>query len=235
MQLYIIRHAQSVANAEPDHRKHPADPALTDIGQVQAKRLADYLKTGYEDVPRKITGYRFTHMLVSPMLRTLQTATPIREVYRSIPAMVRVDIHEHGGAVAWKNGGYINEYGLTRAQMQERFPLFELPDEVRDDGWWHNGHGLETRRECQGRAQVIAADLLKRAQNGSSYSPEQLALVIHGTLIDDLIHAILDIEGDSYYYFHYNTAITRIDYINGCPVLRYTNRVDHLPTDMLTH
>jgi len=235
MQLYIIRHAQSVSNAEPDYRKHPADPALTDTGQAQAKRLAEHLKNGYEQRRANITGYRFTHMLVSPMLRTLQTAAPIREVYRQISAAVRVDIHEHGGAVAWKSGGYINEYGLTRAQMQAQFPLFDLPETVREDGWWHNGHGMESRAECRSRARIIAADLLARAQNGSPHSPERLAVVIHGTLIDDLIHAILDIEGDSYYYFHYNTAITRIDYVKGCPVLRYTNYVDHLPEEMLTY
>jgi len=234
MQLYIIRHAQSESNAEPNYRKHPADPALTEIGQEQASLLGQYLQKGYED--ELSMGFRFTHMLISPMLRTLQTAAPVREVYRNIPANVRVDIHEHGGAVRWSSGGYVNEYGLTRAKMSEMFPTYELPPEVREDGWWHNGHGLESRQECRDRAEIIAADLLSRARDlAESRKTESVALVIHGTLINDLIHAIFGLKNDNYYYFHYNTAITRIDYVDGCPVMRYTNRVDHLPRDLYTH
>lgn len=234
MQLYIIRHAQSESNAEPNHRKHPADPALTEIGQKQAALLAEYLQKGKEDELTK--GFRFTHMLISPMLRTLQTAAPVREVYSSIPAAVRVDIHEHGGAVRWSASGYVNEYGLPRAKMSELFPTYELPAEVREDGWWHNGHGLETRQECKARAEIIAADLLTRAHDlAKRGKKEALALVIHGTLIDDLIHSILGLKDDSYYYFNYNTAINRIDYVDGCPVLRYSNRVDHLPRELYTH
>ena len=46
MQLYIIRHAQSVNNALDDQRYRVSDPLLTEVGHRQAAMLAEHLAHG---------------------------------------------------------------------------------------------------------------------------------------------------------------------------------------------
>ena len=41
MELFIIRHGQSVNNALEDQTKRKKDPALTSTGEQQAQELAD--------------------------------------------------------------------------------------------------------------------------------------------------------------------------------------------------
>ena len=65
---------------------------------------------------------------------------------------------------------------------------------------------------------------------------ERIALVSHGTFLDTLIRALLELPPDHRaYYSHYNTAITRIDFLpNGYLILRYTNRIQHLMPELIT-
>jgi hypothetical protein len=37
-----------------------------------------------------------------------------------------------------------------------------------------------------------------------------------------------------YFFSHYNTAVTRVDFTDKHMVLRYVNRIDHLPHDMIS-
>ena len=84
MELYLIRHAQSENNAQPEEQR-VEDPALTAMGRRQAGLLADW-----------ITSLNLTRLITSPFLRTLETTEAIRQATRLTPE-VRVQLHEQGG------------------------------------------------------------------------------------------------------------------------------------------
>ena len=46
MELYIVRHAQSINNALTDMKDRVMDPTLTDLGQRQAQAIAEHLASG---------------------------------------------------------------------------------------------------------------------------------------------------------------------------------------------
>ena len=221
MQLYIIRHGQSLNNTRSDPEQWVIDTPLTETGERQAALLARHLA---ED-----EAYGITRLYCSPMRRALQTTRPLMAALDLSPE-VWVAIHEHGGVVSQKNGRVTNHPGLSRRAMSEDFPGYRLPNEVTDSGWWRRAEGIEPLAACYDRACTVAAALAERADRA-----ETVALVTHGTFADRLIKAILDQPGDSgHFYAHYNTAITRIDYEAGRPALRYSNRVAHLPPDLVT-
>jgi probable phosphoglycerate mutase len=99
MRLYVVRHGQTLANAE--HRYLGSlDPALTDIGREQATALR-------LELPDSIDG-----IVVSPLLRARQTAEILN--YRS---HLPVEIIEH---FRERHVGVFE--GLTQAEAQQRHP-----------------------------------------------------------------------------------------------------------------
>ena len=86
--IYLIRHAQSAANAMPSHgglvTYRNADIPITELGQTQAASLAQWLR---EHTPQPDAVF------VSPYLRTQQTARPYLE-QSSLKAEVLHDLHE---------------------------------------------------------------------------------------------------------------------------------------------
>lgn len=63
MTIYLIRHAQSVGNVDGQTESH-ASIALTELGHLQAQQLLAQLP-------------KADHVIISPFLRTLQTAQPL--------------------------------------------------------------------------------------------------------------------------------------------------------------
>ncbi len=250
MELYLIRHGQSYNNAlldEPVSRVH--DPELTEIGKKQAQLLADYLALSMDkldvadqqDLPAA-SAYsehyisRFNKLYCSAMHRALQTAQPIAKVLQ-MNAHVWIDIHEHGG-VYLENEGAVKTYGgLTRSQITEQFPDYMLPDLITEDGWWLPTDEIEDLASCQGRA-IRVAETLRRWATEPETADDRVALVSHGTFIDSLIKAFTgNLPGREFYYNHWNTAVTRIDFFTGIREMRvrYINRVDHLTAELMTH
>ncbi len=251
MELYLIRHGQSYNNAlleqEPVARVH--DPELTEVGKKQAQLLADYLmcsmekldKEGELDLP-KASAYtehypsRINKLYCSAMHRALQTAQPLAKALK-MNAHVWIDIHEHGGVYLENEGAYTGHGGLTRSQITEEFPDYMLPDLITEDGWWLPTSAYEDLASCQGRA-IRVADTLRRWAKEPETADDCVALVSHGTFIDSLIKALTgSLPGSGFYFNHWNTAITRIDFFTTIREMRirYVNRVDHLPAELMTH
>ena len=235
MELFIIRHGQSINNALPEEHlsQRHKDPALTEIGEKQAECVAPFLAAGRHLTPgeRAAGGRRFDELYCSPMLRAMQTAEPIARELGMAPE-VWVDIHESGGIYLdhGGEGGVVGYPGQTRKEMQERFPGYELPMEVGEQGWWH--HGLEEQHWCHGRAIGVASALLERASED-----RRIGLVSHGGFMDALLKALgRQLPGNGLHYAHHNTAITRVGFApQGRINIHYMNRVDHLPTELLTY
>ena len=269
MILYLIRHGQSsnnqlgetvlTARGELDQDAYTrymntrvADPPLTEIGQRQAEKLADFLREArpkhrptHDDPPEdELRGTAVLNRLgisrsyCSPMLRTLQTSQPTATALGVNPE-VWVDLHEHGGVFdnSGPDGVAVGKRGLRRSEINDLFPGYAIPEaRISEGGWWFGEE--EDRPDCDARAIRVAARLREMARE---MGDERIAAVMHGTFMDSLIKAILGrLPGIDLHFSHYNTGITRIDYTQSWQdktplvLVRYTNRVDHLTPDLIT-
>ncbi|KXK19482.1 MAG: phosphoglycerate mutase family protein [Chloroflexi bacterium OLB15] len=249
MELYIIRHGQSVNNALPDDQPRVQDASLTELGQKQAERLAAYLADGRNRDPRysPATGHAeredeatfgITNLYCSPMHRALQTTLPVAAAVGLKPE-VWIDIHEHGGVYQATPDGIVGYTGRTRAQVASEFPDYVLPEGLTENGWWNAALGSEPYYTAAGRAIKVAAELKRRALEAPVQPdgrPTRIVMISHGTFIDALIKALLNqLPNRSFFYLQYNTGITRIDFVEKERLLlRYINRVPHLTPDMIS-
>lgn len=243
MRLYLIRHGQSVNNALFENGRYQQerqyDPDLTDTGRQQAKCVAQYLAESLDMPGQAAAPFDLTHLYCSAMTRALQTAQPISEAL-GIKPEVWVDIHEIGGLFLADEDGDLRGYpGLTRAEIHAKFPGYQLPATITDNGWWDVAQGAEKPPQFLSRAVRVALALQER-----STSDERIALVSHAGFMDALIKALLSqipTHPDLLFYTHYNTGITRIDFgesymaaIQNRLRLHYLNRVKHLPAELWT-
>ncbi len=247
MYLFLIRHGESTNNVLARLRldyddylsRRVPDPDLTETGRKQAELVARHLagsghpENGSNELATSGSlGYGIQRLYVSAMYRALLTAQPIATAL-NLPAEVHVGIHEHGGMFHGhpRTDDVVSFPGLTRAEMTEQFPGYVLPDGVSDQGWYSGGY--ETMDACDVRAQGVADELKARAAEADG---ETIAMVSHGTFVDRLLKALLDTPGNnSFYFYHYNTAISRIDFLDDDRrVLRYTNRTLHLEPEAVT-
>lgn len=228
MHVYLIRHAQSENNIlthETMHRRK-ADPDLTELGYRQRRQLADFLSNAPESDER---GFDITHLYTSPMYRSMLTAEPVAKALGLQPE-IWIDLYEKGGMFQRQNGHIKGFDGMARSAILKAFPDYQLPAAVSDSGWYDADMGMEPETHSFFRAIKVAKDLRER-----SHSSEVLGLVSHAGFLDVLLKAIFDQLPSRPYtmrYYHYNTAITRIDYQESRPILHYMNRVDHLPAAM---
>ncbi len=224
MRLYLIRHAESENNAlarESVHRRK-VDPGLTPLGYQQRDLLARHIVGAVGD------SCPMTHLYTSAMLRSLLTAKPVSEALGLAPA-VWLDLHELGGMYQSQNGEAIGFGGMTRAEISRDFPGYQLPEALTERGWYDASQGFEATERSVERAHAVAAKLREWQE-----SERVIALVSHAGFLNLLLQAI---HGDEPFragwrYYHNNTAITRIDYADGLPILHYMNRVDHLRADL---
>lgn len=251
MRVILIRHAQSANNvlAETDGDDYDLymatrnpEPPLTDLGHRQAALLAQQLSAAAaRTVPateRSVwmdRDHPISELYVSPMLRALQTTAPIAAALGLAP-QVWVDIHEHGGVFSGnpdKPNDVVSYPGLTCVEIAARFPTYQVHDGVGHDGWWNRGY--EEIEVCYARAQRVAADLSAMAADRPD---DTIALVTHGTFLDNLLHALIvpsEAYDDRVHFSSLNTAVSRVDFHEGGRVaLRYLNRIDHLPPDVIS-
>ena len=223
MQVYLIRHAQSENNVlthETMHRRK-AEPDLTELGYRQRQLLADFLA--------QADGLEMTHLYTSAMYRSMLTVEPVAKALGLQPE-VWVDLHEKGGMFQRRNGHVEGFQGMTRAAILKEFADYRLPAAVSERGWYDVDLGMEPETHSFFRAIKVAQGLRERG-----YTDDALGLVSHAGFLDVLLKAIFDqlpSRPHTMRYYHYNTAITRIDYRESGPALHYMNRVDHLPAAM---
>lgn len=251
MRLFIIRHGESQNNRLDaslefgdyvQQRFH--DPALTELGQLQAEAVARHLAEAtvaehhfWNREKKRGPGYGITRIYCSPMLRAMQTALPIARAL-DIQPEIMLSIHEHGGIFTGdpRDPESITGLpGMTRAEIEETFPGYAIPAEITENGWWRGGY--EDITDCYARAVRTVTTLREMAKTFDAEGREErVALVAHGTFIDGLIKAFLDqLPGESVFYVHYNTAITRIDlHPTGRHDIRYINRTEHFVPELFS-
>jgi broad specificity phosphatase PhoE len=234
MELFIIRHAQSTNNALDDPRNRVCDPSLTELGHRQAEIVAQYLANGMHPTPweksPRAQGWGITRLYCSPMWRALQTAQYIGQALGLAPE-VWVDIHERGGIYLDHGAEGVFGYpGKTRAEILTEFPSYILPNDITEQGWWHQP-GQENRSDFHERTSRVVKRL-----RGWAASDERIAMVTHGTFIDTLLKTLLN-QALNYdvYYHHLSTAISWIGFRNdGHLDVEYFNWVNHLPPELIS-
>ncbi len=167
-EIYLIRHAQSEANAalDLDDPTFYYDACITKLGEKQTLIAQNKLK--YID---------FDLMLCSPLTRTLQTFSlifPKPIVNTIILPLVREHL-DHSCDV-----------GRQPSILKKEFPHFYF-DEVKEF-WWNNNIPIDEK--AINRESIKDLDKrVKKFKNWINKRPEKrIALVSHGTFISRIIH-----------------------------------------------
>jgi 2,3-bisphosphoglycerate-dependent phosphoglycerate mutase len=246
MELYFIRHGQSVNNANwnnPDYPESP-DPALTEIGREQARLLAEFLGQHQALTNEKEWnvqnryGFGLTHVYTSLMERAAFTAAPIAQAL-DIPLIAWKEIHEEGGIYSRGDKAGIQDLpGRPRSFFMENFRTLTLPDDLDETGWWNRP--FETEEERQPRADQVFAELLARHRDQDGQPVHRVALVSHGGFFIRLLSAVLLLpwrqgaHGLRSWFLLNNCSISRFD-IRGTEIsVAYINRTDFLPDHLIT-
>ena len=247
MELYFIRHGQSINNVNwnnPDYVEHP-DPFLTEVGLEQANLLAKYLKEKQHVTNDKgwnnqnQYGFGFTHIYASLMERATATAAPTARALESVPFSAWIDIHEEGGIYARvAEDRFSGLPGHPRSFFKKNFPELNLPDQYDESGWWNRP--FESEEERQPRADKVLAELIARHGDKEGQPEERIAIVSHGGFFVRLISSMLKLpwrqaahDMKSWFLLN-NCSISRFDIRKGEIMISYINRTDHLPAHLIT-
>jgi 2,3-bisphosphoglycerate-dependent phosphoglycerate mutase len=239
MQLYLIRHAQSENNALWEQTGYSLgrsmDPELTDLGRSQAQYLARFLAKGNPnldviDDPHNRLGFGLTHLYSSLMVRAVATGCMIAEAL-DLPLLGWPDWHEGGGIYLEDEtiGDLIGYPGNDHAYFHTHYPNLILPQDVNDGGWWNRP--FEERPQRWERARRVLAELMDRHGDSS----DRVGVVMHGGFYNYFIKTLLGIEQNQEVWFVMsNAAITRIDFSAEEVRLIYQNRLDFMPSELLS-
>ena len=243
MRLYIIRHAHvtyrrgiSLASVPPEERSHLPDPPITELGRQQATLLGQHLSRTADPSDQAESrqvdrlGFAISRFYCSPMRRALQTAQPVAAAL-GLRAEIWLGLHELTGL--WHDEGDGRGArgfpGLTRAEVEEQFPDFVISPDFADDGWWNRPP--ETEAEYLPRLKRVAQNLRTMAMG----TDEHVAIVTHGTASNYILHGLLGSkEYEKIYFNHAHTGMSSLTIRENETTLRYQNRVEHLPDDLVT-
>jgi broad specificity phosphatase PhoE len=197
--IYLIRHGQTVWNAEGRFQGQ-TDSVLSDLGHRQAARLAGVLAR----VP-------LSAIYSSPLSRARRTAEVIANPH-GLPVVEVADLREIGMGV-WE--------GLTAAEITQRFgPVLEPR---RRNPEWVAPQGGETLTDV--RARSMRAMLAIAARHAGT----TVAVVAHGAVIKTVILTALDAPLTSYWRIRQeNAAMNILDLGGDQPRVRVINETVHL-------
>ncbi|MGF1513465.1 MAG: histidine phosphatase family protein [Elainellaceae cyanobacterium] len=167
LQLLLIRHAESVGNAEGRMVGQRHDP-LTALGRWQARRLGD-----------RLNHLSPVCIYASPLQRAAETAVILRQVLQAAqatapPILYRPDLQE------FQNGVFA---GLTWAEASERHP--QLCRRLMASSDWVPIPGAETLQCGRDRARRIAEQLLSH-RNG-----DQVWVLSHHWILQQVVSTLL--------------------------------------------
>ena len=183
MHIFIVRHGECLGQCDPAYYSDP-DSALSLLGERQAQCTADQLRQE-----------RITHILSSPLVRSLATAHIIAEAVGVASIDVWLELREGWGG---------RHRGLGRTTLEERFPRVVLPASVSHDGW---DHGDDTSYERFFARAEQTLNLIKER-----FEPDDRVVVVtHGGFANYLLHALLHIAPSTPQWFELgNCSISRI-------------------------
>lgn len=166
MHLLIVRHGECLGQWDPQFYSDPDSP-LSIRGEQQARQVA-----------QRLIAERVTHIVSSPLIRSLATASIIADVVGVTSFGVWTELREGWGEL---------HRSFVRAELQRRFPRALLPASVSSEGWDHGG---DVSYEIFFARAEQSLDLIKK-----QFGPDdRVVIVTHGGFANYLLHAILRIE-----------------------------------------
>ena len=238
MILFYVRHGQSANNAlyeaTQTDRNRVMDPELTEAGVRQAARAAEALCSGQPLTRSRAGGaggFGVTHVYCSLMVRAVHTGQPIARAL-GLPLLGWTELHEGGGIFMEDpdTGTLTGHPGNSRTALTGRFPELVWPADAGSDGWWNRP--FEEPAERPGRARRVLAELLRR-HGGTE---DRVVFVSHAGFFYWFMNAVLEMAPRRDQWFHiYNTSISCLEFSAEAGVgVRYLNRVDHLPAELIS-
>ncbi len=246
MHLYIIRHAQSANNelyaTTGGSKGRQADPPLTELGHRQAQVLARALAARPDGTAlnryalrHDRGGYELTHLYSSLMVRAIVTGGYIAAA-TGLPLQAWPEIHERGGLYdeAPETGEANLVAGAGRSFFAAEYPQLILPDTLGEEGWWNRPRELP--EQWLPRAEAVWQELL--ARHGGT--DDRVGLVTHGGFFQSFMAALVGRDAptvrphlSAWWFSISNASITHLE-IEERVSVRYVNKVDHLPDELLT-
>jgi broad specificity phosphatase PhoE len=170
MKLFLLRHGQSQNNAGLTDN---LDSDLTPLGEEQAQRTGEHLKT-----------LGIGRIYVSPLRRTLQTIAPY-----CLSASARAHLYPQVCEYFSANYPAYKEFpGLAPAEIRKQYPFVDIdPVNGCDDVWWPQE--FENDDIVYARAVKVRDSL--QAEYGNT--DEHLLIVSHSDVVGRLIEAFLRI------------------------------------------
>ena len=166
--VYLIRHAQSEANAaiDLDNPTFYYDARITDFGKNDTLKLRELL-----------TGINFDLLVCSPLTRTLQTFTnifpkPIKNT--KVLSLVREHL-DHSCDV-----------GRQPDILQKKFPHFDFSK--LNKYWWNNAISLDEKKINQESIHDLDQRVLRFKEWVNKRKEKTIAVVSHGTFISRIIY-----------------------------------------------
>lgn len=191
MDVYIVRHGQTIGNEKSLHQ-NSEDP-LTKTGHIQAQELAERLKN--IDIDR---------IFCSPFERTKETLEHIKKYKKDIP----VEYDER--IVESKRPTQIE--GLSTKDPKAIKIRKKIQEKAHDPEWYHSDE--EKVADIMNRVMSFIKDLEKRGD-------ESILIVTHGEILRTLFllfykgdnATIEDWEHFRHFFWITNTSITLVRYI----------------------
>ena len=241
MRLFFIRHGQSQNNAlwarKGSAVDRVPDPEITDIGKRQLEATAKFLDFCLtSDISMGTDpscGAETANVILfcSLMTRAIQSASIIADRLR-IPVYAHLDIHESGGIYRddFDTGGRVGEKGLSRAEVDKRFPHVHLPAGMNPEGWWNRPF---EERELRRERVAAVLDWLKGTYGSTT---DTIILVSHAGFYNYFMRQVLGLSHDPYnvWFEFFNGAATLFNFDNGTINIFYSNRFDFMPMDIVT-
>ena len=170
--VYLIRHAQSEANAaiDLDNPTFYYDARITDFGKNDTLKLREQL-----------TGINFDLLVCSPLARTLQTfnyifPNPIKNT--KVLSLVREHL-DHSCDV-----------GRQPYILQKEFPNFNFSELSKY--WWNNNIPLSEKAINHESIRDLDQRVLRFKKWINTRKERTIAVVSHGTFISRIIYFFLD-------------------------------------------
>ncbi|OED39401.1 hypothetical protein AB833_15865 [Chromatiales bacterium (ex Bugula neritina AB1)] len=220
LKLYLVRHGESANNALPDAQR-VNDPLLTERGQQQAQLLG-------ERFHQKATGELEPDLLLtSAFTRTIQTLRPMATLLAKKP-QIWTELYEVGGCYdGHLPGQMIGAPGLSRSQLQERYPEYIIPDDIDDNGWFRL-ENAETHAQAAVRAEQQAERLLE-----TFYGQDIVVLcLIHADFKNLLLQQFLP---DQERLQLANTSVTLLHFEEKVPSVVAINDTQHLSAELISY
>lgn len=219
LELYLIRHGQSMGNAGYDREdltlKEQNDPLLTEKGLMQADLVGQYL-----------SKINFDHIYSSGLIRAICTADGIlRHQPDAKPVNILPVLSEVGIAPEYD--------GITVDEMKKFCKTACLADGISENDPRVYHSTFENEAEMFDRAKTVVEYLRSRYSNG-----EKIAVVAHAAFLTILIFYIMGFkEAPVFDISIQNTGVTKVILYQegtnryGDIVFEYINSTAHLNQD----